>query len=382
MLDILTYAMARNYTKKVAAELEGKIEDMSALKFKGIKTTVNELPLTGEIGDFWLVGEDNCEYFWTGSAWEAFGGVISSDDKPELVKFVDILPQSGIDLNSYYMKLSSKIFPDATNIHANNRAVIITHTEANGWRLMSVQTDVSPQILYGNELYLWNSSGLAPKSLPHTIYEIKPNYTWGKMSGYEDGDITSDGWEALMSMDSPDVPTNVQFTEYIKLCIGGHGPIQGITNKADISGTPIGSTEINPYEWLEYKYVDSTWEIVGICDFEELFKRINTKVLSDYITTAALNTALATKEDAPITATNINIAATDWVSDNTYTDYPYKKDITIQGVTSSMEADVYLNPTSAALCIIAPFCVEGTNKITIYSSSNENAVVIDKVVVR
>lgn len=198
---------------------------------------------------------------------------ISAILNPELYNFVDALPQSNINTNSYYLTVNSKLFPDASSIHANNRAVIVTYTEANGWRLMSVKTDVSPQILYGEELYLWGGS-LAPKSLPHTIYEVKSNYTWGKMSGYEDGDITSDGWEALMSMDTPDVPTNVQFTEYIKLCIGSYGRIQGITNKANISGVPTDSSKINPYLWLANKYVNSAWEAVGICDIEPLINKI------------------------------------------------------------------------------------------------------------
>lgn len=82
----------------------------------------------------------------------------------------------------------------------------------------------------------------------------------------------------------------------------------------------------------------------------------------------------------PLVFSNLSVATTDWVADSTYTDYGYKAVLTCSGVTASMEADVYLSSASASLGVVASFCDEGTDSVTIYSTSNENAITIDKVV--
>ena len=76
---------------------------------------------------------------------------------------------------------------------------------------------------------------------------------------------------------------------------------------------------------------------------------------------------------------NITVATTDWASDSTYTGLPYKAVITCQGVTSSMIAKVYLSSASANLNVVADFCDEGNNTVTIYSTSNESAVTIKRI---
>lgn len=49
----------------------------SILNYKGTKTTVAELPATGnQTGDVWIVTADNSEHVWNGSAWEKFGPTI------------------------------------------------------------------------------------------------------------------------------------------------------------------------------------------------------------------------------------------------------------------------------------------------------------------
>ena len=109
---------------------------------------------------------------------------------------------------------------------------------------------------------------------------------------------------------------------------------------------------------------------------------IEYKVKGHYLDSDEISALLATKADKPIIDTNITIATTDWETDSTYSNYGYKADITIQGVTADMIADVYFNGTSAALGTLAPFCETSANTVTIYCSANDTAVTIDKVVVQ
>ena len=99
-------------------------------------------------------------------------------------------------------------------------------------------------------------------------------------------------------------------------------------------------------------------------------------------TKTEVDTALSGKANAPLTFSNLSVATTDWVADNTYSDLPYKAIIACQGVTASDVADVYLAPASADLHAVADFCDEGTNSVTIYASTNENAITIKRIEVK
>lgn len=51
----------------------------SVLTWKGVKSTVGELPTTGnKTGDIWHVSADSAEYAWDGSAWQALGGLLQA----------------------------------------------------------------------------------------------------------------------------------------------------------------------------------------------------------------------------------------------------------------------------------------------------------------
>ncbi len=102
-------------------------------------------------------------------------------------------------------------------------------------------------------------------------------------------------------------------------------------------------------------------------------------VLDNYVLKGDFNAALATKQDAPLVFSNLSVATTDWVADSTYSGLGYKAVLTCTGVTASMYADVYLSSASASLNIVASFCDEGTDSVTIYATSND-AITIDKVV--
>lgn len=80
-----------------------------------------------------------------------------------------------------------------------------------------------------------------------------------------------------------------------------------------------------------------------------------------------------------IIAQNVNVAANAWVSDNTYPEFPYKANISIEGVTSNYYADVCFSKEDAIGGSFAPVCQTGSGTVTIYSSS-ASAITIPTIV--
>ena len=58
----------------------------------------------------------------------------------------------------------------------------------------------------------------------------------------------------------------------------------------------------------------------------------------------------------------------DFVSDNTYVDYPYKAEKTISGITSDTIAYVTFSDLTISQYLFAPFCSTSTNTITFYAN--------------
>lgn len=56
-----------------------------------------------------------------------------------------------------------------------------------------------------------------------------------------------------------------------------------------------------------------------------------------------------------------------WVDDETYTDYPYKADITCDGMTANHTPEIVFSLTDATSGDFAPVCNSGTNKVTIWA---------------
>lgn len=75
-----------------------------------------------------------------------------------------------------------------------------------------------------------------------------------------------------------------------------------------------------------------------------------------------------------------NISASNWVADNTYTDYGYKCDLSCSGVTANMFAQVIFAPTEADSGNYATVCQTGSRIVTIYSKVNDT-ITIPSIVV-
>ena len=81
---------------------------------------------------------------------------------------------------------------------------------------------------------------------------------------------------------------------------------------------------------------------------------------------------IATKLYAPkhTQLTFTDVSASTWVSDTTYTDYPYKCVLTCSGVLATDFAEVVLGVTEAVSGNYAPICLTAANSVTIYSKVN------------
>lgn len=116
------------------------------------------------------------------------------------------------------------------------------------------------------------------------------------------------------------------------------------------SGAALGATAVQP---------------AAISDMET-----KTNAAATYST----KTELENKQDQNLYFTNV--AASSWVNDSTYPDYPYRCDLACSGVTEDMYADVTFSVEQANSGNYAPICETGTNIVSIWSSNNINITVL------
>ena len=67
------------------------------------------------------------------------------------------------------------------------------------------------------------------------------------------------------------------------------------------------------------------------------------------------------------------VSTTSWISDATYTDYPYKADIPCEGVTADYVADVIFALKEATSDKFAPVTLTGDGIVTIYAKEIPSA---------
>lgn len=266
---------------------------------------------------------------------------------PELIEFVTTKPSSNIDTDKYYMTLNARIFPDASSLVTEDKPQIIISKVGNDYvAVTSNRTSSAGFFHYG--------SG-SPYSIAYIEYKVV-NGTWTQIKTAD-----NDEWANDLGI------TSATSLGDIKYCNHGlkwefEGDVWNSSmNTATIEGITTDTSNVNPYRWIANKYVNGSWVEVGECNYEELFNKARPNNL---------------------VFDNITVATTDWVSDSTYSDLPYKAVITCQGVTSSMVADVYLDGASADLKVVADFCTEGTDSVTIYANDNTNAVTIKRIEVK
>lgn len=96
---------------------------------------------------------------------------------------------------------------------------------------------------------------------------------------------------------------------------------------------------------------------------------------SDYLTADEIAEVYATietlngKQDAALKFTDKS--AFTWVSDATYTDYPYRCDISCTGVTENMYAEVVFAVAQAISGEYSPVCETKENVVSVWSKSDD-----------
>lgn len=97
-----------------------------------------------------------------------------------------------------------------------------------------------------------------------------------------------------------------------------------------------------------------------------------------YATSSALNEGLETKQDKNLYF--VNVAASDWVLEGEHRDFKYRCDISLEGVTPDMVAEVIFGLEEAASGNYAPLCETGEGILTIWGATNK-AIVIPTIII-
>lgn len=92
-------------------------------------------------------------------------------------------------------------------------------------------------------------------------------------------------------------------------------------------------------------------------------------------TTAAAARAGIGAQAARLTFTNKSIATSAWLSDSTYTDFPYRAAVPCAGVTAAHFAQVALAPDDALGGNLAPVCLSYDGGIYLYAKAVPTATI-------
>ena len=101
---------------------------------------------------------------------------------------------------------------------------------------------------------------------------------------------------------------------------------------------------------------------------------------ADIFRDMAGNNILDVKQDKNLKFTDISVTA--WESDTTYTDYVFKSDIRIEGVTDTMIAEVIFSHDDSISGKYSPICFTGTDVITIYAKVDDQITIPTIIIFR
>lgn len=84
---------------------------------------------------------------------------------------------------------------------------------------------------------------------------------------------------------------------------------------------------------------------------------------------ATVGEVLVLENGLVIIGKDITLTTSAWVSDSTYSNYPYRADIPLNGVHADYVPDVYFNMADAVSGNFAPVSLSGANKVSIYAAT-------------
>jgi hypothetical protein len=194
----------------------------------------------------------------------------------------------------------------------------------------------------------------------------------------------ADGYETLTIRNSADKITEFKSKEYFENIIIENELVTAAAlndlnvRKSDISSLATVATT-GSYNDLSNK---PNIPNAGMEDADESVDEVNTLPFVSY------NEQILTEEQKEQARKNIdvnnkqdkvlkfeNVLASHWVSDSTYTDYPYRCDMSCAGVTEAMYAEVTFSLEQITSENFAPICETKQDVVSIWSKENTSVTI-------
>lgn len=160
--------------------------------------------------------------------------------------------------------------------------------------------------------------------------------------------------------------------------------ISSITNAVDAETALREAAVTDLAEQIAEAYSSSaTYGIGDLCIYEDALYKCTTAISTAEAWTAEHWTAAIVDGTfaRPMKFTDVLVAASSFVSDATYTDYPYRGAITLSGVTATMMPEVVLGVAEATSGAFAPLAAAYAGGVYLYADSVPDTVLkasIDK----
>lgn len=286
-----------------------------------------------------LAGKEDA--FIVGKGLRLANGVLSADVRRWL--FVSALPTTDIDQEAIYLRKHARYFPQLVDSQGNS---LIQKIEGVDQKV--AVTEDGKFIRFNTTGNTFYSSLNTIKAFEYDIY-ITDGTSWTYASSSTTGGDTS--WATAMGWDVTETYSNILYSNCDFRYTGAFKHYDPSTNRAKVDGTAENTSTLPPYIFMMWEYNGSSWEELGICDFTELFNKVETEIASkaDASTTytkTEVDTALATKQDktASVTLTDGSTVALD---DNTEYVGTGLTDITFTYPSGDFECYLVLNFASS-----------------------------------
>ena len=142
-----------------------------------------------------------------------------------------------------------------------------------------------------------------------------------------------------------------------------------------------GDSGESPYELAVREGFGGTeatfnWSLAHIADHAAQHKAGGTdplEVETDSIKAGAVTRAKLAADAKVLSFTNKTVAVSDWASDTTYTDFPYRAAVACEGVTAKYYAEVVFSPTDALDGIFCPVVESYDGGVYLYANEMPSA---------
>lgn len=226
-----TPSASDNSTKVATTEyVDSAINELgSLLTFKGVVATTGDLPGSGnDIGDVWVVSEDNSEHVWTGEAWERLGPTV--------------------DLSGYVptsRKVNNKALSTDITLSASDVGALPDSTDVTKWNDVSLVKTVS-SLQNSTTVYVpfVSSNSATTANIMPASYSSTP--TAGYLARYN-----KSGYLSSTTPSANDNSTKVATTAYVDSAVGAITvPVTSVNSKtgavvltaADVGALPDSTT--------------------------------------------------------------------------------------------------------------------------------------------